>query len=503
MKDTGKYEAYEKMISYRDKAEDINIWGDAQVMLVATYEQKIEMEWAEYFFKGNIGKVYQDMKKTLKKIDIIKEYNEIRKLQADLQADFPNFVSQCLASVFPQSVRLHLNYLRQTCKNNDEKYKTALRIISETYSQKLQRLEYSELCTEETFDYVRISTTQPFNICTGAMEHARRKRQIKKAHGYKGLEKYSKELSRDSRNKAKVSQNGEKMRLQLHRNNTVGEETSIIFDNMDNFLNHATESMQKVCTFVLDKLMDYYDRDTGKLRQNTISFHATELIEAGIFKTIQGACDGFDKTMKALENIRMKYRKTIKVNSKKKTYGDFGDTEESNGTIFGRHMKKNGKLIVVIADSEFYEYKQDFSFFFSEYAYMPKAAYKLSNKSYLLCRYIYMRARQSADKISIQQLIQIMDLPHPEDTKNIDADIIGQIENAKVEIETVCSGAIELLWSKEIDEGQGKWSYQIENGALLFEITGKEKERLKAIKCKKEKIKEENIKKSQPKTSKQ
>ena len=77
----------------------------------------------------------------------------------------------------------------------------------------------------------------------------------------------------------------------------------------------------------------------------------------------------------------MKYRKTIKVNSKKKTYGDFGDTEESNGTIFGRHMKKNGKLIVVIADSEFYEYKQDFSFFFSEYAYMPKAAYKLSNKS--------------------------------------------------------------------------------------------------------------------------
>ena len=494
MKDTGKYEAYEKMISCRDKAENINIWKNTQAT-ITTYEQEIEMEWAEYFFKGDREKVYQDIRKVLIKIDINQERENAEQFKKSLNVESADFVSKNVEATFYFSIVIHLLYLKKIC-NNGEDFRLArekiVEIVREIYQRKLG----------ETFTL--ISTTSPTRIIADMIDYTRKTTQKNKPYGYNGLRRWGAIRSTSKgdivvetkRRTVEKHEEAKAIIKQVKQNNTETE-FSAIYTNMESFIEKAPESVIKIFLFVLGEAnRKIYDQKSGILRSNTLTFDLQEFVDCGMFKSLRGAKEQFLSAMSALRTLEFQYRNVV-IRKRKNRYGNFS-TEEGTTGIFGDARVKDGRLAYVIfCDSDIRELKKDFSFLMKQYIPFPCSAFSLTYKSFKLLWYIFCQARQEHNTMTVETIRVILNLPSVSESGHIYRDILKPIEEAIGEIEEMYGENIKFYPSENLIEEKGKRKEQVTNGVYTFELSEAFMKPIQKIEAKKKQVKERNIKKSE------
>lgn len=161
---------------------------------------------------------------------------------------------------------------------------------------------------------------------------------------------------------------------------------TLYLPNID-FISANNDKFSKVFTFILAKINEQaIDKNTHKLYKDFITFSLQELVELGIYKNVKSAKDGINKVYKKLYETKIKIvNKNNKWNMEKET-GLFRNDKEKITDI--EHRKNYYKIYL----------NKGSIFTYLDYVYftiIPKWAYVLSNRAFLLTKLIFARARQS------------------------------------------------------------------------------------------------------------
>ena len=117
-----------------------------------------------------------------------------------------------------------------------------------------------------------------------------------------------------------------------------------------------------------------------------ISFSLSELVERGMYSTIDNARRGLKAALDTLQNIR--FSGTIKKGNNKSI------TQAEAGVLFYHYKIKNNSVEVSVNENF------NIEFIAAYYALFPQFAYALSNSnSFDLCEYIFMQARTNSQAI--------------------------------------------------------------------------------------------------------
>lgn len=161
---------------------------------------------------------------------------------------------------------------------------------------------------------------------------------------------------------------------------------TLYLPNID-FISAHNDKFSKVFTFILAKINEQaINKETHKLYKDFITFSLQELVELGIYKNVKSAKDGINKVYKKLYETKIKIvNKNNKWNMEKET-GLFRNDKEKITDI--EHRQNYYKIYL----------NKGSIFTYLDYVYftiIPKWAYVLSNRAFLLTKLIFARARQN------------------------------------------------------------------------------------------------------------
>lgn len=159
---------------------------------------------------------------------------------------------------------------------------------------------------------------------------------------------------------------------------------TLYLPNIDYYITN-NDKFSKVFTFILSKINEQaIDKDTHKLYKDNITFSLQELVELGIYKNVKSAKDGINRVYKRLIEMKTKIaNKNKKWNMEKET-GLFRNDKEKLTDI--EHKKSYYKIYL----------NKGSIFAYLEYVYftiIPKWAFILPNRAFLLTKLIFERAR--------------------------------------------------------------------------------------------------------------
>lgn len=206
----------------------------------------------------------------------------------------------------------------------------------------------------------------------------------------------------------------------------------------------------------------------GELTKDYISFPLKELVDYGLYSSLNGARKGFEVGTDALTSIKIKgtVRKTIK----------------SSATIHALEVPFTGAKIINNQCFIYLNNRIDWKFLAQYFTKLPKYYFKLSNRASDLLYYIFYLARQHTAEIAergyftigFQAMHSLLRLPDPKITRNPQRDIKEVIENAITEMETEHStmySNTELSFELVYDEKSSISEY-IDNGYLKVSLNG-------------------------------
>lgn len=292
-------------------------------------------------------------------------------------------------------------------------------------------------------------------------------------YGIDGLNHYTNEMNmgkhkhtagieiKDGKKVAKLTQN----RNQTNKTDFISLEVS--FNDFDKAIKNCDKYTVMLFYYILSKGLQAYSQDDGTLSTSIVTFHLSELVNIGMFKTVDEARKRVEKALNVLVALRVgvKYGKTKR--QQKKNFMDM--------PIFGRKGIKNSVVTIL-----FYidEKPIHWGFLFDNYTILPEYAFKLSENAFNLLRHIYSTARQGKNKASFLTIIRQLNLPYAEDTEHKSRDIIEQIGKAVAEIEQNQNNGIQLLFDCNVDEPTAQ---QINNGYLNFTLPLEERSKFEKI----------------------
>lgn len=471
------------------------------------YEKEIELEWAEFLFKGDKKAVYKDIKDIISKIDIVEARKSAEQTAQSfgLQPKSSNFVEVSTRSAITSSVRIHLNYLATIGVGTSEamlivahKYKTN----EPLYKDKDKRITSIPLSVPLTdYSEILLPNTQTIHYLSLCNEYARKpdgKRQ--KEYGEKGLNKLAEQLNKDYRTKAiasAVNIDGEnRAGLKIEKS---GNTVIVVYTNIERYVNNAIESTKKIFYYLLAKAIRYYDSKTGRLLNHTISFPLQELVDIGMYANTRSARKAVENSLDALDTIQIEVRTQTKGRKRadyKKAY------------LFTAHSIVKGNVSVNFNNGDILT---NWDFLFSQYTILPKYAFELKGNAFNLLSYIYDRARQNAKelaehgqfRVTYKSIIQNLTLPNPEEIHNINRDIIEPIDKAIAEIEEKAQGKIKFMQAENIVDGKGKLLEQVNTGYIQVQLNEDESQRFENIAHKRQKLQNKAKKTNTEKKKKQ
>lgn len=141
-----------------------------------------------------------------------------------------------------------------------------------------------------------------------------------------------------------------------------------------------------------------------------ISFSLQELVDRGMYSSLDNARRGLKSALDTLQNI--KFRGTIKKGKK-------NEISQAEAGVLFYHYKIKNNFVEVSVNENF-----NIEFIASYYALFPQYAYSLTNSNaFDLCEYIFMRARQNTAaikrdnkfNISFKRIRELLALPTQEE----------------------------------------------------------------------------------------
>lgn len=246
----------------------------------------------------------------------------------------------------------------------------------------------------------------------------------------------------------------------------------------------------KLLTFVLIKANEQVLHNGELSATDIISFPLQELIDCGLYQTLQSARRGFKDAMNALTDI--------KIN------GDDNSNPRQKISVVGLHPFRLGTIKNNQCSIQLEE-NLNWKIFSQYYTILPAYCFRLSNRAFELLHLIYVRARENIDKIkktgsfniSMRYIQQALNLPDEDGNKNPQKTIKDPIENAIEEIEDFHSAYynntdFQLLLC--YDENSNIVDY-LKNGLLQVTMSGEQQQYFIKIGEKKEKLIESSQKK--------
>lgn len=460
---------------------------------------EICLEWAEMTFKGNTSLVSQRVKKRLNQInidEIKKKVEEIYKTSANpkLKDVMPKKAFQ---TIITQSVLLKyfLIEIQYSCSLIADKGGEIVPGVYECQSD-LLKLIYEKAATINALkenDVIFLPNTPATQLMATSITKMKIANGANSMYGYgiDGLRNFSDELNATTNHKATVTtaiKDGKRVtKLTQKRKNATSEtEIEIAFFDFDTTLKNSNKHTVKLFYYILTKGLQLYDQKNGTMAQHTTQFNLSELVDIGMFNSIDTARREVSKSLDALVTLRagVKYKK-----KRNQTKRDFMDIP-----IF---TKKGIKNNVVTVQYYIDEKPLHWGFLFDYYTTLPDYAFKLSEKTFNLLQHIYATARQGKTKASFEIIARQLNLPNVEDTTQVSRDILNPIEKAVTEIEDIQTNGLKLELHYNETETRAE---QARNGYLLFELPQEEQERFNEIK--KNKVKKiEQIEKSKLKAT--
>ena len=206
----------------------------------------------------------------------------------------------------------------------------------------------------------------------------------------------------------------------------------------------------------------------GELTKDYISFPLKELVDYGLYSSLNGARKGFEIGTDALTSIKVK--------------GTVRKTQKSSVTIHALEVPFTGAKITNNQCFIYLNNRIDWKFLAQYFTKLPKYYFKLSNRASDLLYYIFYLARQHTAEIaergyfavSFQAIHSLLQLPDPKTSRNPQRDIKDVIENAIADIQTEQStmyGNAELSFELVYDEKMGISEY-LDNGYLRISFNG-------------------------------
>ena len=206
----------------------------------------------------------------------------------------------------------------------------------------------------------------------------------------------------------------------------------------------------------------------GQLTRDYVSFPLQELIDCGLYSSLNSARNGFETGTSALTSMKIK--------------GKIRKTKKSAAEIYALEVPftgakiKNGQCFIYLNN------RIDWNFFTQYFTKIPPYYFRLSNRASDLLYYIFYLARQHTNEIaekgyftvSFQAIHSLLQLPDPLTARNPQRDIKEAIENAVTEIETEQNAAYankELSFELVYSEQAGISEY-LDNGYLKISLSG-------------------------------
>lgn len=191
--------------------------------------------------------------------------------------------------------------------------------------------------------------------------------------------------------------------------------------------------IKKVFSFILMKITEQAFHG-GELVRDFIEFELYELVELGIYKTLDTARRGFDTSFAQLKTFEIE---GASHRGKKKISASFSDDPSASRFMFIGKDKGHGTRTIYLNT------KLNWGFVIQYYTIMPRWAFSLSSRAFDLTYYIFYLARQHMKDIKENGKFTIgmraiqaqLNIPDAKDTMNPRRDIIDAIENAITEIE--------------------------------------------------------------------
>ena len=243
----------------------------------------------------------------------------------------------------------------------------------------------------------------------------------------------------------------------------------------------------------------------GQLTRDYITFPLKELIDIGLYKTVQSARKGFNTGLDTLTSLKIKgeIRKTKNAGKKKEA-----------AVINALEVLFTGGNVVNNQCTIYFNPRINWGFIVQYFTILPRYYFKLSNRASDLLYYIFFLARQNINKIendgyftigfrAIQQRLQ---LPSEVNNKDPGRTIKQPIDDAIEEIETEHSrfyGNTEFSLLPVCDDKAPTKDY-LDNGYLKVGLSGEfsrtfidisktKKKKIEASQKRKERIEEKAI----------
>lgn len=194
---------------------------------------------------------------------------------------------------------------------------------------------------------------------------------------------------------------------------------TLSIEKFNNLFNKQDKKTKKIFNFLLQQ----YNKQN---KSSEIVFHLRDIVDRGIYKSVDCARKGVKSCLSKLMSIRVSG--TIKKGKK--------EIMSSTQVLFIGLEIKNGVCMVNVNE------KLDMDFIFQYLTVMPSWTYALNTCAYDITDYIFYRARQSVDyiklngffKIKIDSISRHINQPDPKDTDRHTQLIIKPIFDAINEI---------------------------------------------------------------------
>lgn len=203
----------------------------------------------------------------------------------------------------------------------------------------------------------------------------------------------------------------------------------------------------------------------GKLTQNYIDINYHDIVDVGIYKDINGARDGFRKSINRLREVRISYK------------DKFSDTEGQRYLFTRDEDRTTGVTRVYLGTN------LNWNIILQYLTYVPPFMYALKTNEYLLARYVFYMAAQKQNhpkiakgepfNVGMDNLRERMNLPSPDETKEHYKLIKSPILEAIKFINGLEQTDLEL---KLINDSKGSVRDWLNKAKLQINITGELKQ---------------------------
>lgn len=251
------------------------------------------------------------------------------------------------------------------------------------------------------------------------------------------------EKALDTHKKLKIE--GDATRPEILRFTIATRSALQIYEVDRHFLEGTNAGLKKIYSFIQTKVTRIFS--DGIPVKTSIEFPLRELVDSGVYKTLDTARKGFLDAGEAL--IRVGIKGWLKLSNKKRY------EQVDVGSFFTLFRVKRGVCVVKI--------NPDFAWgmFTAFYTPFPPFAYKLSSNAFTLISLIFTIARQrwgrigKADalkfQIKMRHIQTRLNLPDEDKTRNPRRDIRDVIENAIEEIERASNTTDFTMISRKSD----------------------------------------------------